>query len=136
MEKELQLIYANCHTCSSLSKLAHLPHPASTSTPPVRVGTSFAADVVKCNRQLILLLRETVSSYTSACIVDDEKGPTLRDGLIQLCVPLRPLDGPPAVIRVDPAPGFNALRKDPFLATHGLRVEVGEAKNKNKNPGL
>ena len=134
MEKELQLISANCHTCSSLSKLAHTPHPASTSTPPPRVGSSFAADVVKCNRQLILLLRETVSSHTSACIVGDEKGPTLRDGLIQLCVPLRPLDGPPAVIRVDPAPGFNTLRKDPLLAQHRLRVEVGEAKNKNKNP--
>jgi hypothetical protein len=67
-------------------------------------------------------------------IVDDEKGSTIRDGLVQLCVPLRPLDGPPAVIRVDPGPGFNSLRNDTLLASHRLRVEVGEAKNKNKNP--
>ena len=134
MEKDLQLVASNCHTCSSLAKLTHPSHASSTSLPPPRIGSSFAADIVKCNRQLILLLRETVSSYTLACLVEDEKGATVRDGLIQLCVPLRPLDGPAAVIRVDPAPGFNSLKNDPLLASHRLRVEVGEAKNKNKNP--
>ena len=66
--------------------------------------------------------------------MEDEKAATVRDGLIQLCVPLCPLDGPPAIIRVDPAPGFNSLRNDSALAAHRLRIEVGEAKNKNKNP--
>ena len=134
MEKDLQLVCSNCHTCSSLAKLSHTPHPASTSSPPPRMGSSFAADIVKSNRQLVLLLRESVSSYTSACLVDDEKGSTVRDGLIQLCVPLRPLDGPPAIVRVDPAPGFNSLREDALLASHRIRLEVGQAKNKNKNP--
>ena len=64
MDKELQMISQNCHTCSSLARLPHKPHPSSTSNPPVSLGTNFAADIVKCNRQLILLLRETVSSYT------------------------------------------------------------------------
>ena len=135
MEKDLQLISSNCHTCSSLARLSNQTHPASSSSPPERMGTSFAADVVKLNRQLVLLLRESVSSsYTSACLVDSEQGQSLRVGLIQLCVPLRPLDGPPAVIRVDPAPGFNTLRKDALLTSHRLRLDIGEAKNKNKNP--
>ena len=98
------------------------------------MGTTFAADVIKCNRQLILMLRETVSSYTSACLVANEQANSLRDGLVQLCVPMIPLDGPPAVIRVDPGPGFNSLRNDKLLASLRIRVEVGERKNKNKNP--
>ena len=134
MDKELQLVSTNCHTCSSLAKLSHPPPPASTSVPPSRLGTTFAADVIKCNRQLILLLRETVSSLTSACLVESEKAGHLRDGLIQLCVPLRPLDGPPALIRVDPGPGFNSLKDDKLLMSQRIRVEVGESKNKNKNP--
>jgi hypothetical protein len=98
------------------------------------MGTTFAADVLKCNRQLILVLRETVSSYTSACLVASEQAESLRDGLVQLCVPMIPLDGPPAVVRVDPGPGFNSLRNDKLLASLRIRVEVGERKNKNKNP--
>ena len=63
------------------------------------VGLSFAADVLKRSRQSVLLLRETVTSFTTACIIDNEKHETLRDALARLCVGLHPLDGPPAVIK-------------------------------------
>ena len=134
MEKELQQVSTNCHTCSSLAKLPHAPHPSSTSTPPSKIGALYASDIVRCNRQFILLLREVVSSFTCACLVSDEKAATIRDGIIQLCVPMRPLDGPPAVIRADPGPGFNALRDDSLLASLRIRMEIGESKNRNKNP--
>jgi hypothetical protein len=49
-------------------------------------------------------------------------------------VELRPLDGPHAVVRTDPAPGFAALPKDDLLHHHRISVEVGRAKNTNKNP--
>ena len=42
--------------------------------------------------------------------------------------------GPVSVIRVDPAPGFNALREDGLLLRHHIAVEVGRIKNRNKNP--
>ena len=51
----------------------------------------------------------------------------MRDSLINLCIGLRTLYGPPAVIRTDPAPGFAALANDALLAK--CRV-----KNVNKNP--
>lgn len=38
-----------------------------------------------------------------------------------------------AVVRTDPAPGFAALAGDTGLAAHRLVVEVGNAKNVNKN---
>ena len=75
-------------------------------------------------------------------LVQDEGSQTLRDGLIRLCVELRPLDGPFAVIRTDPAPAFKALLslKGPCLLGSGLTpqhrisLELGRAKNLNKNP--
>ena len=41
---------------------------------------------------------------------------------------------PPAVIRVDPAPGFMALRNDETLKSLRLSLEMGRVKNPNKNP--
>ena len=70
------------------------------------MGVSYAADILKQSSQLILVLRESVTSYTVTLIMEDERQGTLRDGLIQLCVGLRPLYRPNAVIRCDPAPGF------------------------------
>ena len=63
----------------------------------------FAADVLKRNKQLILAVRETVSSLTTSCIIEDERRDTLRAALIRLCLKLRPISGPYAVVRVDPA---------------------------------
>jgi hypothetical protein len=45
-----------------------------------------------------------------------------------------PLDGPYAVIRTDPSPGFKALVDDQLLARHHISIELGRAKNLNKNP--
>ena len=47
---------------------------------------------------------------------------------------MRPLDGPSAVIRTDPASGFKALTEDLLLKHHRITIEVGSAKNRNKNP--
>ena len=47
---------------------------------------------------------------------------------------MRPLDGPTAVIRADPAPGFKALRDDKFLKHDRITLEIGNAWNHHKNP--
>ena len=47
---------------------------------------------------------------------------------------MRPMDGPPAIIRTDPAPGFKALVNDTSLHQHRITLELGHAKNPNKNP--
>jgi hypothetical protein len=108
--------------------------PQSSDNPPDHIGSHFAADVIKRARQNILVVRECVTSYTKACIIDDERRDTLRDGIIFLCADLRPMDGSCAVIRTDPAPGFLALRKDETLASYSIQLEIGQAKNINKNP--
>ena len=81
-----------------------------------------------------MVLRESVTSYTKACIIVDEKRDTIREALICLCTELHPLDGPPAVIRVDPAPAFTALQSDESLRRLNIVLEIGRGKNVNKNP--
>lgn len=134
LTKAINHSYNACHTCLSLQKFPDSLVKQSSDDPPETVGFSFAADILKRDRQLILLLRETVTSYTSACIVSDEKQSTLRNALACLATELHPLDGPPAVIRVDPAPGFMALRNDETLKSLRLSLEIGRIKNPNKNP--
>ena len=134
MDKAIERVSLGCHSCAALRHAPHTVIDQSTSDPPAAVGVSFAADILKQSPQLILVLRECVTSYTSTLLVVDEKHGTLRDGLIQLCVGLRPLDGPNAVIRCDPAPAFRALVNDQLLLQHKISLEIGRVKNQNKNP--
>ena len=124
----------SCHTCCALIHTPKVLQQQSSSDPPEAVGVSFAADVLVRERQKILVLRESVTSFTSTRIIQDERHETLRDNLICLCVELRPLDGPLAVIRTDNAPCFKALRDDAILKQHGIQIELGQCKNPNKNP--
>ncbi|KAK3711514.1 hypothetical protein QZH41_016432 [Actinostola sp. cb2023] len=89
MDKAIDHVANSCHPCVALKKTPKSLIEESTNPPPDAVGTTFAADVIKRTRQLILL--------------SDVCNDTLRDALIHLCLEMRPLDGPPAVIRTDPA---------------------------------
>ena len=97
-------------------------------------GISFAADVIKRYRQLVLVVRETSTSFTASCLLNDERRESIRSGLLRLCLELSPLSGPLSVISVDPAPGFASLCSDEILRKYGVAVEVGRVKNSNKNP--
>ena len=108
-----------------------LSDPTAHLRPPAAVGISFAADVLKRNKQLILTVCETVSSFTTSCIIEDERRDKLRAALIRLCLELRPVSGPCALVRVDPAPGFAALANDKELRRHKITIEVGRVKNAN-----
>ena len=106
----------------------------STSDPPVSIGHLFSADVMKRNRQLVLVLREYVTSYTISTLIENESSITLRDALLRLVIDLHPLDGPNIVVRTDCAPGFTALSEDCLLSKYNISLEFGRTKNKNKNP--
>ena len=123
-----------CHTCASLKSVPAAVTTHSTSDPPPVAGIQFAADVMKRNRQLIFILRECVTSYTATCIIDNERKESLAEALILLTAELHPLDGPCAVVRVDPAPGFMSLKNSAVLNDQRIAIEIGEAKNLNKNP--
>ena len=75
-----------------------------------------------------------MTSYTSTISLQDERHQTLHEAIVKLCLEMRPMDGPPAEIRTDPAPGFRALVNDPLLKKHRVTIELGHAKNPYKNP--
>ena len=106
MSKSVEQACDSCHIFASLKRFPKSLIQQSSDDPPDLVGISDAADVLKRNQQLIIVVREIVTSYTSACFTQDEKRDTLRDGLIRVLVYLKPLNGPTVVVRVDPAPGF------------------------------
>ena len=134
MSNAIEVVTDSCHVCISLKKFPESFVTQSSEDPPEAVGMSFAADVLKQNRQLILVLRETVSSYTAASLIENDKHDTLRDALARLCIELHPIDGPSAIIRTDPAPAFVALKNDPVLQRLNISLDIGRVKNINKNP--
>ena len=134
MDKAIERVVRSCTSCAALSQTPQARIEQSSCEPPDAVGISFAADVLKRSIQLILVLREFVTSYTSTMVIEDERHHTLRDALVRLCIQLRPLDGPPAVIRTDPAPGFKSLVNDQLLKHHRIVLKLGNPKNPNKNP--
>ena len=134
LDKAVSRVSDGCHSRAAIRSSPTTRIDQSTSPPPDAIGRSFAADVIKRSRQLIFVLRETVTSYTSSVSLEDERHQTLRDAIVKRCLELRPMDGPPAVIRTDPAPGFKALVNDPLLKKHRITIELGQAKNPNKNP--
>ena len=134
MDKVISQVTISCHTCATIKTLQKMVQPQSTGEPTDSVGRFFAADVMIRSRQKVLVLRETVTSFTTACFVENEQHITLNDALIRLCVELRPLDGPFAVVRVDGAPVFVALSKDTTLQKNRISIEIGRTKNINKNP--
>ena len=134
MTKAVDHMCDTCHACCSPWKFPDKLIEQTSEDPPESIGISFAADVLKRSRQLIFVVRETVTSYTAACLIDNEKHETLRDALARLVIDLHPLDGPIALVRVDPAPGFIALKDDTLLKQLRINIEIGRVKNVNKNP--
>ena len=134
MNDAISRLTSTCHTCASLKSFPSSLVKQSSDDPPEVVGVSFAAGVIKPYRQLILVLRECTTSFTTSCLVYDEKHDTLRDALTQLIVGLHPLDGPRAIIRVDPSPDFQSMANKESLNHLNVTIDVGRVKNKNKNP--
>ena len=134
LERALESVSKSCPQCAALVKTPRFKLGQSTQDPPESVGSTFSSDVIKRECQNILVLRENVTSYPGAMLTEDEQAPTLRDGLIYLALQLCPMDGPPSLVPVDRAPGFQSQHDDPVLHKYGLRIEIGHPQNCNKVP--
>ncbi|CAC5388159.1 unnamed protein product [Mytilus coruscus] len=119
MPKAVEQASDSCHTCASLKRLPKSLVKQSSEDQPDLVGISYVADVLKRKRQLTLVVRETVTSYTSTCFIQEERLAFKRSSV---------------VVRVDPAPGFRPLCDDSFLKQLNISIEIGRVKNRNINP--
>ena len=134
LDRAIEGVTAGCHQCASLKKIPARFSQQSTSEPPDAIGLKFSADVIRRDRQKILLVREYVSSFTDATFIQSEESDSLKEGLIKILTRLHPTCGPPSIVRVDPATGFQGIQKDLLMSSLGIPLEIGEPKNINKNP--
>lgn len=134
LSEKARIVSEQCFTCAALKNIPATYHEQSTSIPADTIAKKFSADVVRRSSQFILLVREDITSYTDATIVRNEQAETLRDGLVLLLSRLKSLIGSTSIIRTDPATALQTLHNDGSLQKFNLRIELGEAKNPNKNP--
>ena len=134
VDKAIDFVSSSCHTCESVKSIPKHFQPQSSEVAPRSIGVLFVADVAQRHRQLILVLRETVSSYTLTTLIKSEKHEDLRNAVIVLCSQLRFLHDGGTTVLVDTATGFCALATDPIILSHGITLEIGRVKNPNKNP--
>ena len=64
MDQAISRIGGACRQCASLRSSPRFLQEQSFLDLPAAVGVSFAADVLPHERQIILIVRETITSYT------------------------------------------------------------------------
>ena len=110
-ENVIQNVVDVCDTCTSLKKLPNELFVQQSTPSPEQPGMLYNADVLRLNRQKILVAVDCFSSFASAGHVKDESHITLRTALLANTSLFRLR---PCSVRVDNAPGFKAL--------HGIRL--------------
>lgn len=84
LDKAIDAVFSSCHVYQSLKTIPKHLHPQSTTEAPRSIGVSFATDVARSHRQLIVVLRKTVSSYTVTSIIENENLKDLGNAIIGL----------------------------------------------------
>ena len=136
LEPAASQVTKSCHQCSSLRDIPKALQKESTDPAPEYITQRGATDVIKRNGQLILVLREGVSSYTQSLLIPRETSQDISEGLIMLANLIRPSDMTPMVIRADPHTSHRSLfnSNDSILSKHNIQLEIGREHNVNHNP--
>ena len=121
----------SCNTCLALKKAPRELFEQTSSDPPDHPGSSLAADVICRTGQKILVVRDTLTSYTAATFIQSEKAKEYKEAILICTLPMK---SEVSSIRVDCAPGLKALAGDDGLRSVGIYLDFGRTKNVNKNP--
>ena len=130
--KTLRSVFDSCDYPCQASRL--LPRETMTFTTETKAespGHYLNADVMVESSQKILLVRDNLTSYTATDFVKNEQKETIKEALFTLCSRLRL--GPSATVRVDGQSSLASLQADGSLQSLGIVLEIGHAKNPNKN---
>ena len=129
--KVIETVTANCEVCNSLKAMPREMFQESSSSSAVVPGEKLAADVICRKKQKILVVRDCLTSFTSATFISNETAPEYRNALILCCLPIK-FDN--SIVRVDCAPALSKLANDYSLSAQGIFLDLGNPKNINKNP--
>ena len=124
-----------CYNCAATRDEKHIQAPMSSVTPPETFGLQFATDVIEREKQKILTLRETATSYTWAKLIKNETADELESGLRYLFAQAGPPNATRArTCRTDNAKSFVSLSNNKALMDIGVTIDLCNAQNKNGNP--
>ena len=129
--KVIEAVTNSCEVCNSLKAIPREMFDESSSPSADTPGQQLAADVICRKKQKILIVRDCLTSFTSATFINDESAAEYKKALVLCCLPLK---FGQSTIRVDCAPALRNLSKDLTLHQHGLVLDLGNPKNVNKNP--
>ena len=121
----------SCDICLALKKVPKELFEQTSSQPPCHPGRSLAADVICRAGQKILVVRDTLTSFTAATFIQNETASEYRDAIMMCTLPMK---SEISNVRVDCAPGLRALEFDVNLKSMGICLDFGRTKNINKNP--
>ena len=130
--KILKEVWESCDVPCQASRLIKQETMSfNTETVPEVVSSRFNADVIEESKQKILVVRENLTSYTTAAIIKDQTAQTLRQNISILLYQLRL--GKKALVRVDGQSALASIATNQDLADEGILLETGHSKNVNKN---
>ena len=126
----------NCHICLSLKQLPKELFPETTGE-IVGFGSHFACDIMVRNAQKIVWIREKLTQFTHAKILESETGESIMMAFIPLIADKIPEQG--TIVRTDNASTFQKLEAmsinhNSWLRKYQIRIELGETFNHNRNP--
>ena len=135
-QRVISEVVDNCHTCLSLKELPKELFPETTGQIQ-GFGSHFACDIMVRNSQKILWIREKLTQFTGAKILEQDTGDETLKAIVMLIADMVPEYG--SVVRTDNASTFQKINSsvdkgDSWLNKFNIKLELGETFNQNHNP--
>ena len=135
-QRIIEEVISSCETCAALKQLPKDIFSESTGNID-GFGSHFSADIIERNQQIILIVREKLSSFTLTKLINNQTAETLKLALIPMILDMLPQSG--TTVQVDCAPAWQTLaneskRENSELKRLNINVDLGRHHNKNKNP--
>ena len=89
LDKAIEQVTTSCSQCTALCSASSELRSQTTSIPTDCVGIPFSLDVLRRYKQCVVVLRETVTSYTFTMMVERETSDDLSDAILHLCADIR-----------------------------------------------
>ena len=128
----LEELYKNCYHCIVSQKQPKITTSNQSLTQANHPHRHFHADVIRREKQYILLITDNFSTFSSAMLIPSERAEDLKTGLIILTSNVR--HPGPITVTTDSTLGFAVLaRGDKQLSELEITVTTRDEFNKNYN---
>ena len=129
-DKKIRVIVDSCALCQSVKNIPEEIHTFQPNQIPDHPGKAFTVDVLRTCSKKIMVTVDNFSGFVITDFINTEKHKDLLDCLIKTITPFKSSSLAP--IRVDQAPGFQALfKRKAEAAEAGIELDLGDVKNKN-----